>query len=205
MKMVRHDELRTLMDSIRPETLICFRGRLCERSPFGDTRSLMIELVSTPADEELTSALRSYKTPVVKRDLVLGELSLNKTVGWYEGHVAWCGRQVELALPPDGSGDVAAAVATMKSLLQDQSGWKRKNEDYAVNTLLELKNENWLDEGEEEVTKEEFASRMVLESIIAYPDGEYEFWYSDGDLFWGHSILVSGDLKSGPNDADIPG
>lgn len=205
MKMVSHDELRRLMDSINPEKVIGFRGRLCEETPFGDAQSLMVELVDAPADEELNAALRDYQEPITIRDPVLGELSLNKTVDWYEGYIDWCGKPVQVALSVDESGDVGAAVATIKGLLQDQPGWKNKIESYAVDSLLELKNDNWLDEGEEEVTKSEFIDRMELESITAYPEGEYEFNHNDGGLFWGHSIRVSGDLKGGPNDADIPG
>lgn len=46
---------------------------------------------------------------------------------------------------------------------------------------------------------------MKLEAITVRPNGEFEFWHDDGDLFWGHSILISGDLNHGLEDADIPG
>ncbi|NMM62426.1 hypothetical protein HBE96_06930 [Clostridium sp. P21] len=36
-----------------------------------------------------------------------------------------------------------------------------------------------------------------------YSNIEFEFWYDDGDLFWEHSILSSGNLKHSPNDVDI--
>ena len=45
---------------------------------------------------------------------------------------------------------------------------------------------------------------MKLQSIVFYPDGDFNFWYDDGDLFWGHSIAISGNLE-GLKDADIPG
>jgi len=57
--------------------------------------------------------------------------------------------------------------------------------DYAVEKLLERKNEIWLDEDESEVTHVEFKSRMVLQSITVSPDEEFNFWHDDGDLFWG--------------------
>jgi hypothetical protein len=46
---------------------------------------------------------------------------------------------------------------------------------------------------------------LKLESITVYPDDSFEFWHNDGDLFWGHSILVSGSLSEGPTDAEVPG
>ena len=57
----------------------------------------------------------------------------------------------------------------------------------------------------EENTEKQFKNRMSLESITVYTDGTFEFWHDDGGLFWGHSILISGDLVKGPIDADIPG
>jgi hypothetical protein len=43
---------------------------------------------------------------------------------------------------------------------------------------------------------------MTLEAITVYPEGSFDFWYNDSDLFWGHSIQIGGDLTE---DADIPG
>jgi hypothetical protein len=71
--------------------------------------------------------------------------------------------------------------------------------------LLNLKNDNWLDDGEDEVTAEQFIEAMRLESIAVYPDGSFVFWHQDGDLFWGHSIQICGSLSEGLTDADIPG
>ena len=68
-----------------------------------------------------------------------------------------------------------------------------------------LKNRTWVEEGEKKVTAAQFRKRMKLESVSFYPDGSLEFCHDDGDLFWGHTILVSGTLRRGPTDADIPG
>ena len=71
--------------------------------------------------------------------------------------------------------------------------------------LLPLKNENWLDEGEAELSADQFKSRMTLESVTVEPGGSFDFWHNDGDLFCGHSIQISGSLSEGPTRADIPG
>ena len=47
--------------------------------------------------------------------------------------------------------------------------------------------------------------RMELDAIQIYEDGAFEFWFNDGDLFWGHSIHVTGSLKAGPEDAQMEG
>ena len=47
--------------------------------------------------------------------------------------------------------------------------------------------------------------RQELESIQLLPQGGFEFWFNDGDLFWGHSIHVTGSLESGPESAQMEG
>ncbi len=96
-------------------------------------------------------------------------------------------------------------LQTAKELRKNQEDWAEKVGDFAVGELLELKNTTWLDEDEATITPEEFKKRMRLESITVSPNGEFEFWHDDGDLFWGHSIQVSGNLKDGLTDANIQG
>jgi hypothetical protein len=62
-----------------------------------------------------------------------------------------------------------------------------------------------LDEDEIELTADQFKGRMTLESITVHPNGSFTFWHNDGDMFWGHSIEVSGSLTKGLRRADIPG
>jgi len=46
---------------------------------------------------------------------------------------------------------------------------------------------------------------MKPESIIIREDGGFDFWYEDGDLFWGHSIEVCGNFDDGFRDAAFHG
>jgi hypothetical protein len=62
-----------------------------------------------------------------------------------------------------------------------------------------------LEEGQDELLPEEFKARMTLDAITVRPDGSFEFWHRDGDMFWGHAIHISGSLLNGPTGADIPG
>ena len=79
----------------------------------------------------------------------------------------------------------------------------------AADELLELAND-WSQDMDEDgetptITREQFMERMELESIEIGGDGSFTFWFGDGDLFYGHSIRVSGDLENGPNDAAMEG
>ena len=52
----------------------------------------------------------------------------------------------------------------------------------------------------------DFARRTpVVESINIDADGTFEFWFTDGDLFWGHVLTVTGDLNRGITDALLQG
>jgi hypothetical protein len=55
------------------------------------------------------------------------------------------------------------------------------------------------------LTAGEFKKRMALDSITVVPDGSFEFWHNDGDLFWGHLIQIRGNVTEGPTDASIAG
>ena len=64
---------------------------------------------------------------------------------------------------------------------------------------------DWVRLSKAEIGSTEFLNRMQLTAMTVYPDGSFEFWHDDGDIFWGHSILVSGSLAKGVTDASIAG
>jgi hypothetical protein len=90
-------------------------------------------------------------------------------------------------------------------LWDSRESWSDRIANYATTKLLGLKNKTWLGEDETELSAEQFRSKMKLESISMEPNGDFEFWFDDGDLFWGHAIRVSGNLSDGPTDAEIAG
>ena len=47
--------------------------------------------------------------------------------------------------------------------------------------------------------------RMEPESIEVRADGAFEFWFADGEMFYGHSIHVTGNLAGGPCTAQMEG
>ena len=80
----------------------------------------------------------------------------------------------------------------------------------AADELLELAND-WSQEIEDEdggakpVTREQFMERMEPEAIQMDKAGCFQFWFGDGGLFCGHSILVTGSLEKGPERASMEG
>lgn len=204
-KSVSDSELKAIQLAVKKESLIQFKARLSKHSPFGDARAQLIELIGTPDDPELEAALTAYQQPVEIEHPQLGTFVLDKSVDWFEGTVPWMGTAMSVSVSLDEQESPQPGFKTIEALCADTAHWSKKITDYAVAELLPLKNENWLDEGQQSLSPEEFIEAMELISITVYPDGEFEFWHNDGDLFWGHSILISGSLENGPDDADIPG
>jgi hypothetical protein len=170
------------------------------------TRAVFNEaLPPSPSDREFVSIIERLRQPVIVSTARFGELVLDRRIGWFEGEAEWNGTRIEVTFLADDEGSIDDALMTAESLWTDQGKWKDRIDSYAVQELLSLKNEAWLDDDEPTITAEEFVARMTLSSITVRAGGEFEFWYDDGDLFLGHSIQVCGNLRDGPNDADIPG
>jgi hypothetical protein len=159
----------------------------------------------TSEDIELLAIAAELQKPALISTSRFGDLTLDRSVDWYEGRVEWNGEQIKISFETDVDKSITEGLATAEKLWLAQADWKQKVEAFATQVLLPLKNDNWLDEGENPLTTEQFKSRMTLESIQINRGGKFEFWHNDGDLFWGHSIQVSGSLKDGLESARIPG
>lgn len=169
-----------------------------------------IEAVIGPAeDAELEAEIARSKEPVTFDDPLFGTFVLDRRLDWLVAPTSWSGAPVELVLTlddPDAGPEVRdALLADARALWADPVAWTRRVHAHAVAELLPLKNDAWLDEGEGPLDASAFLARMKLRSIHVGPEGRFEFWHDDGDLFFGHSILISGTIKEGPTDADIPG
>lgn len=72
--------------------------------------------------------------------------------------------------------------------------------DVATGELTEKKcNLNW------QMTKEDFAKRLMISKVCVSTDGNFEIFYDDDDMFWGHVVIVSGNIETGIDDAYIAG
>jgi hypothetical protein len=60
-----------------------------------------------------------------------------------------------------------------------------------VEELLEGKNEDWLRDGEEPLSEQDFRRRLTLDAIEVDPDGDVELLIEDDGMFWGHQIIVN--------------
>jgi hypothetical protein len=123
----------------------------------------------------------------------------------FEATAKWNRKKVALRIEKGEDGTLDATMKTAEVLWANQSAWARRMSDFAIEKLLPLKNKSWRDDGEPKVKPKEFATRMKLMSIHVSGNGQFEFWHNDDNVFLGHHIQISGNLKDGPTAADIPG
>ena len=134
-----------------------------------------------------------------------GRLQHDTDLDWWTGTLPHSSPPIAINFSADEQGKPTGALETGLAVLSDIKDWEQRVVAYALQELLPLKNEFWLDENEDSVIASDFKTRMHLESITFYADGDFEFYHRDGDLFCGHAILIGCNLLEGPNDADIPG
>lgn len=180
------------------------------RQSLNDSRFLLVGMPSPVMDPELTAILDEQVKDVSLFVDGLGAFVLNRSVNWFQADVDWLGQSIQLTYDNTAGEEMKAAQETALALMADQAGWDGKVRAFAAQKLLSLANDWAQDAGAEdeepaEVTREQFMERMELESIQVDGDGGFEFWFNDGDLFWGHSIHVTGSLSQGPSHAQMEG
>jgi hypothetical protein len=153
-------------------------------------------------DKTLRQLAERLQEPVVVSTCDFGDLALNRELDWFEGKANWNRKEVKLHLERDADGGIAGALRTAESLWADQASWQGKVEEIAVERLLELKNEDWLGEGEGPLTPAAFTKQMRLQSIHVDGEGQIQFW-DDGSMFGAHAIQISGTLREGLTDVDV--
>ena len=79
-----------------------------------------------------------------------------------------------------------------------------KAKDYTTDKLLKLKNDLWLEEDEKKITKKDFKNRMKFTSLYVFSESA-NFYFDDGNLFWGHTIEVTINQNLEFIDANIVG
>jgi hypothetical protein len=203
---VTQEELHIWQERIEPFSVLRIRARVVDDPAFIRPQALLEQIIGPDStDEQLKQFAHQLRVPVVHEDPVFGKLILDRRVDIYTGQAVWNGARVELDIGIDEAGDLEGGLKVLRDLWRDQKGWTERIANYAVQQLLKVKNDYWLDLDEMPLSAEEFKAKMALDCISVKEDGSFTFWHKDGDMFWGHSIEVRGTLNKGPTSADIPG
>jgi hypothetical protein len=205
-RQVTNAELLSIRKVLRPFSVVRIKARVLLDSLVGSPQALLEEAIGADTtDKELNDKAAELQKPVTFDDPLLGTFTLTRRVNWFIATTQWLGMSIMLNLAATEGAELQDALKTAYTLWENQEGWNKRVRDFAVQVLLPLKNDSWLDEGEAELMTDQFEARMKLESITVNSDGTFDFWHNDGYLFGGHSIQISGDLTKGPTRADIAG
>ena len=142
---------------------------------------------------------------VTFEDSRFGVFHLARLVKWFEAEAEWNSQPVRLALHVGNDLNADKALEFARLVWDSQADWDGKIYKFASDKLLQAKNDFWLQSGENKIEPAEFQSRMTLEHIGISSWGEIEFYFDDGELFWGHKIVVEGKVLTGLTDARFEG
>lgn len=192
--------LADFMKLIRPYSIIEARIK-----DFTSNGAAVLEAVQVFAGEdgELTTVKDELLTPVRIDTPHFGVLELDRRFGEYVGQIDWCGSNVSLCLSCSDHNAPEAVLAVADTLFSARRDWSMRVKEFAADRMLSLKNDNWLHDDESDLSREDFISCMTLTEISIDESGSFTFSNDDGDLFWGHSIAVSGNIADGLKDAEI--
>ena len=157
---------------------------------------------------ELEEILIEYRKPVVLQDDVLGELTYDKLLKSFEGNIAWLLGKIHISLyvDKDNKSGITKAKKLLKTMVLEQEKWDADMRSFAAGKLTKLACE-WAESEEEAalITEDSFAKRISLRLLWVTAGGSFTAYLDDDELFFGHSIAVSGSSKKGLLSADIEG
>lgn len=202
--LVDDEELKRLRDILEKNTVVRLQVRMAEKS------MMLVKTLDTAyRDEDLEAILQESMKPVFYNDEVLGKFELDKSVKLFVKRISWAREEGNLYFDWDeDKNTMESALVTAYELFKEQHEWNLKIRMYASEELVDLAND-WLQENDEaeidQITKEMFIDLMKLDSISVDPKGDFEIYFFDGDMFWGHSIIVSGNVNGDLSSAEIAG
>lgn len=176
-----------------------------------DRYSLMlVEVVEQNCENRrLKDILEDYQKPVMIHPEGCGEFLLDKSLGLFNADGQWNGEPctIHLDVDEDNAKTALDASATLKKLLSNSKQWDGLARGLAAAELTGTAND-WQTEKDKdavEITEEEFAQRLSISDLSVLTGGDFEIFYEDDDMFWGHAIIVSGNVNTGVEDADMAG
>ena len=190
--------VRELIDKTVPE------GRL---SSFYN-RFMLVEVLEENAENKvLSELLAEYKRPVILNDEQLGSFTLNKDLKFFEGKISWNDKSIlayfDVAL--DDEATWQQGLEGLRELVDNREELDATLRAFAAQKLTSLANDWREDESDKEITEQDFAERISINSISIGRDGRYCMYYNDDDMFYGHVITVYGGFSTGPEGANMEG
>ena len=195
---------------LRKLTIYRVRARALKEGPAAGKYFMLLEVLETLATEpQLEPVRQAYLTPVTLTDAAFPGVTfeLERQFDWFNASLDWLGQEcsVSLECDVDNLETAHAALANFKQLYDVLPQWDAEFRAYAAAELTENAND-WqrdaVEEGQEylPLTKADFARRISISEFNMSPDGDFTAYYDDDDMFWGHVILVEGNITADAAD-----
>lgn len=159
-------------------------------------------------DADLAAWVEAMRKPLIVRDEMLGSLTFDRALSWYEGRRVLEGAEYKLAVVIEDPPDVERDAATLESLRARVGEIEAQLPRYrhaAGEQLLVLYNDEWRDDDAPRLTREQFTNRLVLASVYMHPDGGIDIFFGDADLFGGHQIHLRLDAPDAVPEVGLVG
>ena len=105
--------------------------------------------------------------------------------------------------------DAEEGIKKLEEFCKNRNEWDKKIRahaaEYLIDNAIEWINADNYEDEEIELTKEEFAERIGIESVEVNADGSFTLMFDDDDIFAGHVVVVDGNIEDGPDSAYIEG
>lgn len=166
----------------------------------------VLEVLSEGEDNEyLQNLLDMWYDPVTLHSEEFGDMVLDKELMWFSVEKQWRRKPFYIRLRlEDENEDTAEGLASLEQFWKKKANWDKKLRAFAAKELLSLAND-WASSDDDHPgrvwTKESFAKALKNESLVLNTDGSFEMWYDDGGIFFGHAVVVYGDVKNGAKEA----
>ncbi|MCR5306720.1 MAG: DUF2262 domain-containing protein [Oscillospiraceae bacterium] len=170
----------------------------------------VLEVLSDNEENEfLQNLLNMWYNPVTLHSEAFGDMVLDKELLWFTVEKQWRRKPVQINLKIQNENeDAAEGLSLLEQFWKKKANWDKKLRTFAAKELLALAND-WASSDDEHPgrvwTEESFANALTNESITMYTDGSFEMWYDDGGIFFGHAVVVYGDVQNGATEAKTEG
>lgn len=186
------------------------RARVPEKdAPVLDTldtpQALLVKFVRGPRDTEIERVAKKLRAPVRVRDERLGVFTLDRSAGTFDGRAAWGKRRVRLTLHPARGGKAEPALAAAARLFRAHAKVDAVARAQITDKFHTLWMKSWREPGMKLISADKFATKLKLETVAVHPNGKFELWYEDEDLFGDHCLVAEGKMPGGVTKVSLEG
>ncbi len=107
----------------------------------------------------------------------------------YETEISINNLHIRIGIDPDDI-NIEETISLANKILKDFSKYKTKAEKIIVKYFLDNYNENWIDDGNPILSKEEFIKNLSLNGINFLSDESVDFFYHENGMFGNHSLIA---------------